>query len=143
MNGKRRRKGFTLIEILVVIAIIGIIGSVVTLKYLQHVKKARIETAKRQMREIHAALTTYNLNNKKFPETLEELVNPEDEGVEGLMPRLPKDPWGNEFEYSLTSDGEHKFELKCLGADGAEGGEDEDADIDFWEMYEGSEEDEE
>ena len=130
----RKRAGFTLIEILAVIAILGIIGSVAVVKYMSYMKGAAIDSAELKIRKIGEVLEAHYFQNKKYPETLEELVEPEEEDKEAVLKKSALyDPWDNPFQYSVSEGQEHPFELISFGPDGQEGTED---DINYWEMEE-------
>ena len=135
-------KGFTLIEIMVVIVILGILAAIVTPRILGRVDQARYEQARTQMRIIEDALKRFKLDNGRFPTTeqgLDALVRKPSgkirrwpEGGYLDKPEVPADSWGNEFVY--ISPGQHgpDYDLKSFGADGLEGGEDYDADLESW-----------
>ncbi|MHC5036542.1 MAG: type II secretion system major pseudopilin GspG [Planctomycetota bacterium] len=139
-NKRRTRRGFTLMEIMVVVVILGILATVVTLKVSQYLSKAKVKTAKIQMQEIMKGLALYKMEHKNYPENLEELLEKTEENPEGLLPSIPFDPWGNDYEY--VSDTDHGYDLVSYGADGQEGGEGEDADINSWELAGGTTQDE-
>ena len=121
----RRRNGFSLIELMVVITIIGLLTSIVGVNVWKHMKRANVESTKTQMKAIEGAVNTFRLAHKRLPETLDELVG-EDGDLDSDT--VPQDAWGNEFQYEPQ--GSKDYILVSLGADGVEGGEDEDADID-------------
>ncbi len=124
----RAERGFTLVELLVVIAIIGILATMVTVKVIGAVGKARIAKARFEISEIKKAVGIYSINsNGRIPESLEDLRKPL-RGEEEPLIEVGKDPWGNEYLYEKT--GTRKCVIRSLGADGAQGGEGEDADID-------------
>ena len=124
---KNLQSGFTLIELLVVMVIIGLLAALVVPKFFGHVDKAMQQDAQAQIELLGQALDLYRLENHKYPNT--------DEGLQAiasyLRKEIPKDPWGNNFEYS--SPGEHgDYDLVSYGADSVEGGEDNNRDIVSW-----------
>ena len=124
---KNSQSGFTLIELLVVMVIIGLLAALVVPKFFGHVDKAMQQDAQAQIELLGQALDLYRLENHKYPNT--------DEGLQAiasyLKKELPKDPWGNKFEY--RSPGEHgDYDLVSYGADSVEGGEDNNRDIVSW-----------
>lgn len=134
-----RTKHFTLIEMVVVIVIIILLASLAAPQVFKHVRTARIGTAKAQIKLLEQALMDYKLDVGNYPDSsdglhvLVENVN-QVEKWDGpyLKPAVPKDPWGNDYIYVCP--GEHgDFDLSSYGADGAEGGEGENADIVNWE----------
>jgi general secretion pathway protein G len=127
----RNTKGFTLIEIMVVMVIIGLLAALVIPKFFGHVDKALQQDAQAQIELLGQALDLYRLENHKYPTT--------DEGLAALKTYLkksvPKDPWGNEYVY--TAPGHHgDYDLVSYGADKAEGGEENNKDIVSWENFE-------
>jgi|TARA_B110001454_G_C12591764_1_gene380505 general secretion pathway protein G len=124
---KNPQSGFTLIELLVVMVIIGLLAALVVPKFFGHVDKAMQQDAQAQIELLGQALDLYRLENHKYPNT--------DEGLQAiasyLKKELPKDPWGNKFEY--RSPGEHgDYDLVSYGADSVEGGEDNNRDLVSW-----------
>ena len=124
---KNLQSGFTLIELLVVMVIIGLLAALVVPKFFGHVDKAMQQDAQAQIELLGQALDLYRLENHRYPNT--------DEGLQAiasyLKKELPKDPWGNKFEY--RSPGEHgDYDLVSYGADSVEGGEDNNRDIVSW-----------
>ena len=124
---KYPQSGYTLIELLVVMVIIGLLAALVVPKFFGHVDKAMQQDAQAQIELLGQALDLYRLENHKYPNT--------DEGLQAiasyLKKELPKDPWGNKFEY--RSPGEHgDYDLVSYGADSVEGGEDNNRDIVSW-----------
>lgn len=135
MNKKHiGQRGFTLIEMLIVIIIIGLLASLVGPKLFTKVDKARIQTAKAQIELLSAAIDTYRLDMGKFPATLEELRSSDDPRWEGpyLPKEIPPDPWNNPYVYKYP--GEHgSYDIISYGADGKFGGTGNDKDIVSWE----------
>ena len=135
----RRTDGFTLLELLVVLAILGMIAMIAVPQVLNYLERAKADTTRIQIESIGAALDLYRLDVGRYPseeEGLETLVRrPVDaerwNGPYGKKSESLIDPWGNAYLY--RSPGEHgKYDLYSLGADAAEGGEDENQDIVSW-----------
>lgn len=144
-NGTRRlrdRSGFTLIEIMVVIVILGLLAALVVPKLIGRTEEAKKTQARVQIRNIEQALGLYKLDNGYFPSTeqgIEALIRIPDAGripknyrKGGYMDRVPKDPWGNAYVY-LNPGGHGDYDISSYGADGAQGGEGEDADVNSWD----------
>ena len=139
----RGQEGFTLIEILVVVVILGILASIIVPKIMRRPEEARRTKAVMDIKAIETALNLYRLDNGVYPSTeqgLEALVTKPTTGViprnwkeDGYLDKVPKDPWGNPFVY--LHPGVHKeFDLVSYGADGVEGGEGKDADVENWNL---------
>jgi general secretion pathway protein G len=139
----RNSKGFTLIEIMVVVVILGILAGLVVPRFLDEPDKAKRTKAVTDIRGIEQALNMYKLENGFYPTTdqgLQALVTKPEIGriptryKEGCyLRRLPQDPWGNAFVY--LSPGLHgEFDIISYGADGERGGEGKNADINSWEI---------
>lgn len=142
----RNTAGFTLIEIMVVIIILGLLAAIVMPRIVGETDRARYEQAKVQMRILEDSLKRYKLDNGRFPTTeqgLEALVQKPTIGVVprswptgGYLdkPEIPEDPWGNKYVY--ISPGQHgpDYDLKSYGADGIEGGEEYDQDVESWRV---------
>ncbi len=135
----RKQKGFTLIELMVVVVILAILAAFVVPMVMDRPDEARTVKAKQDIASISSALNLYKLDNYHYPTTdqgLEALVKkPTAEPVppnwKPYLKQLPKDPWGRPYLY--VSPGEHgPFDLYTLGADGQEGGEGANADIGNW-----------
>jgi len=142
---KNRQQGFTLIEIMAVVLIIGLLGGIVGAVVFSQVDKARVTTAKVQVKAFEQALDAYRMDNGKYPTTaqgLQSLVQkPTGEPVpkrwqpEGYLPggRVPNDPWDNAYQYqSPGTHNPYSFDLWSLGADGQPGGTGVDADRGNW-----------
>jgi len=126
----RLSRGFTLIEILVVMAIIGMLAVMVAPNLFRQQAGAMRDAALSQISSLETALDSYRLDMNEYPDSLSELMENESGSASWNGPYLrrdlPSDPWGNEYVYQ--SDG-RSFTLMSYGADGASGGEDDDADI--------------
>nr|WP_092022149.1 type II secretion system major pseudopilin GspG [Marinobacter zhejiangensis] len=143
-NGKRTgQRGFTLIEIMVVMVILGLLVAIVAPNIMGRGDQAKITIAETQMNNIANALDLYRLDNSHYPSTqqgLEALVTepsgspePRNWNPDGYMKSVPEDPWGNPFEYSSPG-AEAPYDLISFGADGQQGGDDDNADINFWDI---------
>ncbi|MFH1673738.1 MAG: type II secretion system major pseudopilin GspG [Pseudomonadota bacterium] len=138
-------RGFTLIELMAVIIILGILAGLIIPRIMGTPEEARRTKAKLQIESMETALKMYKLDNGVYPSTeqgLQALVEPPSVGVlpkkwrEGgylEKGRVPKDPWENEFVY-LSPGVYDDYDLSSYGADGQEGGEGRDADINSWEI---------
>lgn len=138
----RYAKGFTLIEIMVVILIIGVLAALIVPKVMSRPDEARITAAKSDIATITQALNLYKLDNQRYPTTeqgLQALVRkptiapvPTNWKSEGYLDRVPKDPWGTPYQY--LQPGVHgAIDVFSFGADRASGGEGNDADIGSWQ----------
>lgn len=142
MNLRRSQSGFTLIEIMVVVVILGILAALVVPQVMNRPDQAKVTVAKGDIKAIGAALDMYKLDNFAYPSTqqgLEALVsrpsgNPpaKNWNKDGYLKKLPVDPWGNPYQY-LSPGSKGTYDLYSLGADGKEGGSDNDADIANWD----------
>jgi general secretion pathway protein G len=139
----KKRSGFTLIEILVVIMIIGVLAAMVVPQVMDRPDRARVIAAKTDIRALISALKLYRLDNHAYPSTeqgLRALVRKPETGrlptnwnPGGYIESLPKDPW--DFEYQYASPGRHgEIDVYSFGADGKPGGEGLDADIGSWNL---------
>ncbi|MCB1670468.1 MAG: type II secretion system major pseudopilin GspG [Gammaproteobacteria bacterium] len=126
----KRVSGFTLIEILVVMAIIAMLAVMVAPNLFRQQAGAMRDAALSQISSLETALDSYRLDMNRYPDSLSDLMENESSSASWNGPYLrrevPRDPWGNEYVYE--SDG-RSFNLLSYGADGARGGEDDDADI--------------
>lgn len=143
MHSKSTQRGFTLIEIMIVIVIMGILASLIVPKIMGRPDEARIIAAKQDIASTLQALKLYKLDNQRYPTTeqgLQALVTkpavspvPSNWKGSGYLEKLPKDPWGNPYQYLYP--GIHsELDVFSLGADGATGGEGNDADIGSWSL---------
>ena len=136
-------RGFTLIEIMIVIVIIGILGAFIVPKIMGRPDEARIIAAKQDIAAISQALKLYKLDNMRYPSTeqgLQALVKkpviapaPTNWKGNGYLERLPSDPWKQSYQY-LQPGLHNDFDVMSYGADGELGGEGSNADIGSWEL---------
>jgi general secretion pathway protein G len=138
----RAMRGFTLIEIMVVVVILGILAALVVPNILGNVDTARLTAAKQDLKAIESALDMYRLDNFTYPSTqqgLDALVTqPADPNIRnwragGYLKRLPKDPWGNPYQYLNPGTHGTEVDIWSMGADGQTGGDGITADIGNWE----------
>ena len=136
-------RGFTLIEILVVIVILGVLAALIVPNVISRPDEARATVAKSDIAAIMSALKLYRLDNQRYPtgeQGLAALVaKPEQPPVPpnwkpgGYLDKLPKDPWGRPYVY-LNPGVRGEIEVMSFGADGQAGGSGPDADIGSWEL---------
>lgn len=133
-------RGFTLIEIMVVVVIIGLLAAFVAPNLMGNVDTAQINRARQDIRNIETALNLYRLDNFRYPSTvegLEALVTNPGESVapnwKQYLNRLPRDPWNNVYQYQNPGQ-RGEFDVFSFGADGQQGGEGINADIGNWAL---------
>lgn len=140
---QRKQGGFTLIEIMVVVVILGILAALVVPQVMNRPDQAKVTVAKGDIKAIGAALDMYKLDNYAYPSTqqgLDALVQkpsgnpqPKNWNRDGYLKRVPKDPWGNDYQY-LSPGTRGQYDLYSFGADGKQGGSDLNADIGNWDL---------
>ncbi|MBI3350645.1 MAG: type II secretion system major pseudopilin GspG [Burkholderiales bacterium] len=133
-----RSRGFTLLELLVVMVIIGLLAGYVGPKFFGQIGKSEVKATRAQIDALQKSLDQYRLDVGRYPSTEQGLAvlvaKPADEPKWAgpyLSKAVPKDPWGNDYQY--RSPGEHgEYDLLSFGKDGRPGGEGEDADLTSW-----------
>lgn len=142
----RRRpheRGFTLLELMVVMVILGLLATVVVINVLPSQDRAMLEKARADIAILEQAIDTYRIDNLSYPSTeagLQALVTPpaglarpERYRAGGYIRRLPDDPWGNPYQYRFPGERGGRFDVFTFGADGRPGGEDDNADFGNWQ----------
>ena len=134
-----REHGFSLIELIVVLVILGLLAGIVGPRLWNRVGESKAQVAKLQIEELGNALALFRFDVGRYPTTsqgLQALV--EDSGIQNwsgpylTKNNVPKDTWGRDYQYRFPGD-QGDYDLWSLGADGEEGGEGDDADINSWE----------
>jgi general secretion pathway protein G len=136
----RRVRGFTLIEILVVLVIIGVLAALIAPNVLDRAGEAKVTAARTDVNNLMQALKLYKLDNQRFPtadQGLDALVRkptagPAPNNWKPYLDKLPKDPWGQPYQYA--NPGLHgEIDVFSFGADGKAGGDGNDADVGSWQ----------
>ena len=138
-----RRAGFTLLEVMVVVVILGILAALVVPQIIGRPDEARVIAARQDIASLMQALKLYRLDNQRYPTTEQGLQAltarpatapiPTNWKAGGYVERLPRDPWGNPYQY--LNPGLHgEIDVFSLGADGAPGGDGHNADIGSWNV---------
>ena len=140
-DADREDAGFSLLELMVVVVILSILALVIVPRVINRPDQARVVRVQTDLAALESAVNLYKLDNFRYPTTeqgLEALVTrpsgepaPANWSDGGYIERLPKDPWGNDYQY--LSPGVHgEFDIFTFGADGTQGGDGPDADIGTW-----------
>jgi general secretion pathway protein G len=136
-------KGFTLIELMIVVVILGLLATIIMPRILNRPEQARRMKAKIDIRNIESALALFKTDTGRFPTTSEglEVLVSSNPGIKGYNPdgyldRLSLDPWGNRYIY--ISPGQHSidYDIESYGKDGEDGGTADNADIESWNLDE-------
>ena len=140
---RRRIRAFTLIEVMVVIAILAVLAALIVPKVMSRPDEARVVAARQDIASLLQALKLHRLDNLRYPTTdqgLAALVTrpsvapvPPNWKPGGYLERLPRDPWGNSYQY-LSPGLRGEVDVFSFGADGVAGGEGFDADIGSWNL---------
>jgi len=132
----RRKAGFTLLELLVVILIIGLLTGIVAPRFMGQISRSEVTTAKAQLDAVDKALQAYRIDTGRYPSTAQGLralvVQPGDEPRwrgPYLQSEVPADPWGTPYGYRAPGGNGREYELLSYGRDRAPGGSGDDADL--------------
>jgi general secretion pathway protein G len=136
----RRLRGFTLIEIMVVLVIIGVLAALIVPNVLDRADDARVTAARTDINNLMQSLKLYKLDNQRFPtaeQGLEALVrkptaSPVPPNWKAYLDKLPADPWGRPYQY-LNPGVNGEIDVFSYGADGQQGGEGNNADLGSWQ----------
>ncbi len=143
MRMRNLQRGFTLLEVMVVVVILGILAALVVPKIISRPDEARAIAAKQDIASLMQALKLYRLDNQRYPSTEQGLqalaARPASAPLApnwkdgGYVERLPRDPWGNPYQY-FNPGVRGEIDVFSMAADGAPGGEGNDADIGSWNL---------
>ncbi|MCO6056635.1 type II secretion system major pseudopilin GspG [Pseudomonas sp. MOB-449] len=144
MRMHSQQRGFTLIEIMVVVVILGVLAALVVPQLMSRPDQAKVTAAQSDIKAIAMALDIYKLDNHVYPSTqqgLDALVSrpsgsppARNWNPDGYLKRLPVDPWGNAYQYLAPGSDGSAFDLFSFGADGRAGGDGLNADIGNWDL---------
>lgn len=140
-NERSNESGLTLIEIMVVVIILGVLAATIIPQFRGTTSEAKVSTAKSNIAELESAIERFYIHLDRYPTTEEGLAALVEapEGVDKqwrgpYVKKLRPDPWGNDFQYRApATKGSGGFDLWSFGSDGAEGGEEDAADIGNWD----------
>lgn len=139
-HSMRKSGGFTLIELMIVVVILGLLATIIMPKILDRPEQARRVKAKADIRSIQSMLALFKTDTGRFPTTSEGLqalvTNPglKNYSREGYLDRAPVDPWGNRYVYISPGLHSKDYDLESYGKDGEDGGTDDDADVESWDI---------
>jgi general secretion pathway protein G len=132
--------GFTLIELMIVVVILGLLATIIMPKILDRPEQARRMKAKVEIRGIESALALFKTDTGRFPTTSEGLeVLVSNRGIkgynaDGYLDKVPSDPWGTKYVYISPGVNSRDYDLKSYGQDGENGGAEDSADIESWNL---------
>lgn len=134
------KTGFTLIELMIVVVILGLLATIIMPKILDRPEQARRMKAKVEIRGIESALALFKTDTGRFPTTSEGLeVLVSNRGIkgynaDGYLDKVPSDPWGTKYVYISPGVNSRDYDLKSYGQDGENGGAEDSADIESWNL---------
>lgn len=137
---RRRQRGFTLIELIVVLVIIGVLGALIVPNLISRADDARVTAARTDVNNLMQALKLYKLDNQRYPSAEQGLEALKSKPTTGAVPpnwrpyveKLPSDPWSRPYQY-LNPGLKGEIDVFSYGADGKAGGDGHDADIGSWQ----------
>ena len=136
----KRNGAFTLLELMIVIVILGLLATTIVPRILSRPEQARRTKAKVQIANLQSALALFKTDTGRFPTTAEGLTalvtNPGIPGYnpDGYIDKVPLDPWQNSYIYICPPSHGRDFDLESYGRDGENGGQDDNADIESWNL---------
>ncbi|WP_057830646.1 type II secretion system major pseudopilin GspG [Colwellia sp. TT2012] len=127
----KKNKGFSLMELMIVLIILGLLGSLIAPKLFSKVSSSKRKVAVAQMQMFETAIDTYRLDIGIVPASLDDLRSSNNPSWDGpyLPKAIPLDPWGKAYIYTIPGINNMPYGIKSYGLDGKEGGEDESADV--------------
>ncbi|MBN1361749.1 MAG: type II secretion system major pseudopilin GspG [Sedimentisphaerales bacterium] len=135
------RRGFTLIELMIVVVILGTLATMIMPRILDRPEQARRVKAKTDIRSIQQALSLFKSDTGRFPTTSEGLAalvtnpgNVRNYNASAYLERVPTDPWGNPYIYLCPGLNGKDYDLESFGKDGEDGGTGDDADVESWNI---------
>lgn len=139
MRSRKYWRGFTLLELLVVVVIIGLLAAFVAPKYFGQIGRSKTQIARAQIESFEKAMDQYRIDTGRYPDTSQGLIalvvqpsNATNWHGPYLKKSIPYDPWGKAYVFASPGDKGREYEISSLGADGKTGGADEDADVVSW-----------
>ena len=130
-TGRKSRRGFSLVELIVVMVILGMLAGLVAVRTRGYLINSKQNAAKTEIASVVKALESFYATEGRYPTTdegLEILVEKRGSFPDGILTKVPKDPWKRPYEY-VSPGSTQPYEVICLGADGREGGEGENRDF--------------
>ena len=141
---RKKRRGFTMVELMAMLIIIGLLATLVVTKVASQIDKARVTTTKANLKLLHNAVTQFKMDTGRFLDEdvgLIELIEQPSDVISyepgGYLETtdIPRDAWGNDFIYERYPESGKPFVIKSFGADGEEGGEEYDTDLYSTDAY--------